>query len=186
MKREDNDAFRSAVQGLIAGDFSRLEPLFEDRDGKPCQIIEWYEAGLFANETKALNEALSNACFVGRASVVQYMLDHGVAAEGGSNTGLNGFHWAVNRGQLEVVRMLIDHNAPLESRSMYGGTVLDMAVWSAINEPKPNHLLIIEALLKAGAIIHEQVYPSGNEAVDEVFKRFLESAKSEPPAVAGG
>jgi len=57
---------------------------------------------------------------------------------------------------------------------MYGGTVLDTAVWSAINEPKPDHLPIIEALLKAGAIIGDEVYPSGKEAVDEVFKPFLE------------
>ena len=28
--RED-EAFRDTVKGLIAGDFSRLEPLFEDR-----------------------------------------------------------------------------------------------------------------------------------------------------------
>jgi len=175
IEREHNSAFQNAVQGLIAGDFSRLEPLFKDRDGKPCQIVEWYEAGMFTDELNAVNEALSCACFVGRRDVVEYLLAHGVSAAGGSNTGLNGLHWAANRGQLEVVSLLIDHKAALESRNMYGGTVLDTAVWSAINEPKPNHLAIIEALLNAGAIIDEKVYPSGKEAVDEVFRRFLET-----------
>jgi ankyrin repeat protein len=171
IERQNNSEFRNAVQGLIAGDFSRLEPLFEDHNGKPCQIIEWCEAGMFRNELKALDEALSCVCFVGRPAVVEYLLARGVSAAGGSNTGLNGFHWAANRGQLEVVKLLIDRKAPLETRSMYGGTVLDTAVWSAINETKPNHLLIIEALLKAGAVINEGVYPSGDAAVDEVFNR---------------
>jgi Ankyrin repeats (3 copies) len=171
---EDNEsAFRNAVKGLIAGDFSRLEPLFEDWDGRPCRIIEWCEAGMFASEPKALDEALSCACFVGRPNVLEYLLNHGVSPEGGSNTGVNGFHWAANRGQLEVVRLLIDHGAPLESRNMYGGTVLGMTVWSALNEPKPNHVPIIEALIKAGANVDDVGYPSGKQAVDEVFRRFM-------------
>jgi hypothetical protein len=171
---EDNEsAFRNAVQGLIAGDFSRLEPLFEDRNGRPCRIIEWCEAGMFASEPKALNEALSCACFVGRSNVVEYLLNQGVSPEGGSNTGVNGFHWAANRGQLEVVRLLIDRRAPLESRNMYGGTVLGMAVWSALNEPRPNHIPIIEALIRAGAKVDDVGYPSGKEPVDEVFRRLM-------------
>jgi hypothetical protein len=175
IERENNSAFRNAVEGLVAGDFSRLEPLFGDPNGKPCRIVEWYEAGMFASEPKALNEALSCACFVGRPGVVEYLLAKGLSPTAGANTGLNGFHWAANRGQVEVVMLLIDHKAPLESRNMYGGTVLDTAVWSAINEPKPNHLQIIEALLKAGAIVDDAVYPSGKEAVDEVFRRFMQT-----------
>lgn len=170
---DDKSSFRKAVQGLIAGDFSRLEPLFKDRDGQPCRIIEWCEAGMFATEPKALDEALSCACFVGRPNVVEYLWNHGVSPEGGSNTGVNGFHWAANRGQLEVVRLLIDRKVPLESRNMYGGTVLGMAVWSALNEPRPNHVPIIEALIKAGANVDDVGYPSGKEAIDEVFRRLM-------------
>ena len=166
--------FRDAVRGLVAGDFSRLEPLFLDRpnvEQRRCQIIEWYEADLFANEPKALDEALTCACFNGRAEVVDYLLAHGVKLHAGANTGLNGFHWAANRGQLDVVLLLIRWEAPLEPRSMYGGTVLGTAVWSAINEPRPNHIRIIEALIKAGARVDDVGYPSGNEQVDEVFRR---------------
>jgi Ankyrin repeats (3 copies) len=168
---KNNSLFNDAVRGLIAGDFSRLEPLFEDRSNLPCRIIEWYEANLFANEPKALAEALTCACFNGRTEVVDYLLAHGVDAPGGANTGLNGFHWAANRGQFDVVMLLIRRQAPLETRSMYGGTVLGTAVWSAINEPRPDHLRIIEALIKAGAQVDDVGYPSGSERVDEVFRR---------------
>jgi Ankyrin repeats (3 copies) len=165
---EDSNLFSDAVRGLIAGDFSRLEPML---DGRPCRIIEWFEADLFANEPKALDEALACACFNGRTEVVDYLIAHGVSPDAGSGTGLNGFHWAANRGQLSVVSLLINCGAQLETLSMYDGTVLGTAVWSAINEPRPDHLRIIEALIKAGARIDGVDYPSGNESVDEVFRR---------------
>jgi hypothetical protein len=163
---QDDVSFQDAVRGLFAGDFSRLEPLFdEDR----CRIIEWHEAGLFADEPKALTEALACACFLGRTAVVEHLLMAGVDPSAGANTGLNGFHWAANRGQLGVVILLIQRQAPLETLSMYGGTVLGTTVWSAINEPRPDHIQIIEALLKAGARRDGVGYPTGNDRVDRVL-----------------
>ena len=173
LDREDERAFRDAVKGLIAGDFSRLEPLFEDRpnvDGHHSRIIEWYEANLFANEPQALDEALTCACFNGRTVVVDYLLARSVDPAAGANTGLDGFHWAANRGQLDVVMLLIGREAPLETRNMHGTTVLGTAVWSAINEPRRDHVRIIEALIRAGARTDDVGYPSGNKLVDEVFR----------------
>ncbi len=43
--------FGDAVIGLHRGDFSRLAPLF---DGDPCPIVEWFVAGLFDSEEKAM------------------------------------------------------------------------------------------------------------------------------------
>jgi ankyrin repeat protein len=139
--------FEEAIEGLRRGDFSRLDPLFAHGT-----IIQWYEAGRFRDEPIALLEALSCACFNGRIAVAEYLLNHGVNPSGGNGTGLDAFHWAANRGQLEAVRLLIRHKAPLETRSMYDGTVLGTALWSARNEPRPDHPQIIEELLKAGAV----------------------------------
>ena len=36
---------------------------------------------------------------------------------------------------------------------MYGGTVFDQAIWSAVNEYSPDHAAIVEALLEAGAVV---------------------------------
>ncbi len=170
----EEQQFQDAIRGLKAGDFSRLEPLFMNDSpghGKRCRIIEWHQAGLFDAEPVALAEAFTCACFLGYTSVAEYLLAHGVDPTAGFATGLNAFHWAVNRGQLGATMLLINHKAPLEVRNMYGGTVLGTAVWSAIHEPRGEQIAVIEELLKAGARIEDAEYPSGDERVDELLKR---------------
>ncbi len=167
--------FLDALQGLRKGDFSRLEPLFAGDvagSGNRARIVEWHEDGLFRNKPTVLAEALSCACFLGRTAIATYLLTHGVAPSGGIGTGLNAFHWAANRGQLEAVRLLIQWKAPFEPRSMYGGNVLDTAVWSAINEPRPTHVQIVEELLKAGARLADEEWPTGHKEIDAILKRY--------------
>lgn len=165
-------SFAEAVRGLLAGDFTRLAPLFEaGADGSPCRIVRWYEGGLFAAEPEALAEAFSCACFNGFVPVVEYFLSRGVDPNGGAKTGMNAFHWAADRGQSEVVEILIRDGASLEAKNMYGGTVLGGAVWSAAHELRPGHSQVIEALLRAGARVGEVSYPSGNRQVDEILRR---------------
>lgn len=169
---KDDSIFRDAIQGLNAGDFSRLEPLFADdwdAERHDCLIIQWYERGLFADQASALAEALTCACFLGRTGVAEYLLARGVDPSAGVRTGLNALHWAANRGQLAAVMLLITWNANLEARSMYGGTVLGTAVWSAINEPRADHLRIIETLIKAGARLDQVDLPTGNEGIDKLL-----------------
>lgn len=165
--------FRAAVTGLLAGDFSRLAPLFDDppANAGPCPIAAWLERGWFKTEPAALEEALTCACFLGRAPLVALLLDRGVDIRAGGATGLNGFHWAANRGQLETVRLLIARKAPLEVRNMYGGSVLGTAVWSAIHEPRPDHEVVIEALVAAGARLAGADFPTGDARVDGILRR---------------
>jgi ankyrin repeat protein len=169
---ENEAVFRDAVQGLANGDFSRLEALFEDQGARQARIIEWHKEGRFRKEAKALAEALTCACFLGRTNVATYLLSEGLDPSGGADTGLNALHWAANRGQLETVRLLIRWKAPFEPRSTYGGNVLDTAVWSAINEPRPHHLQIIEELLKAGARLADEEWPTGHERIDLLLEQY--------------
>lgn len=165
---QDDPAFGDAIQGLKNGDFTRLDPLFE---GDECQILRWHRLGLFDSEPGALAEAFSCACFNDRTDLAEYLLDQGVDPLAGSGTGMNAFHWAVNRGQLKTVEMLIRRDVPLEIRNSYGGTVLGATIWAAIHEPKPEHTAIIEALIRAGANLDEAGYPTGNESVDGILRR---------------
>jgi len=174
MTSTNDPVWRDAVRGLERGDFSRLESLFDKHksvDGDKCRIVDWYEKGYFDDEPKALAEALTCASFLGRTSVADFLMTRGVDPAGGTGTGLSAFHWAANRGNLDTVKLLIERKAPLELVNMYGGTVLGCTVWSAINEPRVDHIAIIETLLAAGANIEEAGYPTGNESVDEVLRR---------------
>jgi hypothetical protein len=176
LKENHDPIFRKAVRDLEEGNFSRLEPLFRNLASKShaaCQIIEWYDLGYFKNEPKALNEALTCACFNGQTKVAKFLMDRGVDPLAGFGTGMNGFHWAANRGHLETVKLLIERKVPMEVENMYGGTVLGCTVWSAIHEPRANQVEVIEALLDAGANVEAAGYPTGNERVDEVLRRHL-------------
>lgn len=161
-----------ALAGLTRGDFSRLAPLFFARGDARPRIVDWHERGLLAEHPAELAEALSCACFVGATDVAGYLMEAGVDVTAGTMTGLDGVHWAANRGQLDTVRMLIRRGAPLESINMHGTTVLGTAVWSAFNEPRPGHLAIIAALLEAGAAAGAAGYPSGRADVDALLERY--------------
>ena len=165
--------FTDALEGLHRGDFSRLEPLFDERSSRSgkAQIVEWHEQGRFRDQPKALAEALTCASFLGRTGVAEYLLKQGVNPSGGASTGLDALHWAANRGQLEAVRLLIRANAAIDTRSMYGGTALGTAIWSAINEPRHDHLQIIEELLHAGARLEDVHYPTRHEHIDAILQR---------------
>lgn len=170
--------FEEAISGLIAGDFSRLEPLFDQSpDGtRPPPILSWLVEGRFEDHPDALNEALANACFLGKLEVMRALLEIGVNPLDGKGTGLDGFHWAANRGEVEAVRLLISAGTPMESRSHYGATVLGTAVWSAVNEPRPGQVEVIDLLLEAGARLEgahldELGFPTDNEELNLVLRR---------------
>ncbi len=172
---EGDADLQDAVRGLERGDFSRLEPLFlpdaPSVDGRP-RVLAWYDAGRFRNEPKALAEALTCASFLGCVEVAEYLLKQGVDPAAGNGTGLDALHWAANRGELAAVQLLFLHDAPLETRNMYGGTPLGATVWAAINEPRGNQLGVIEELLVAGARIEEAGYPTGHAGVDAILQRY--------------
>ena len=101
---------------------------------------------------------------------MDFLLTEGVDPAAGDGTGLNGFHWAADRGQLETVKLLIGRKAPLEIKNMYSGTVLGTVMWSVVHAPRPDHLPIIQALIDAGAKLDSVVCPTGNTQVDELLQ----------------
>ncbi|MEW5976531.1 MAG: ankyrin repeat domain-containing protein [Acidobacteriota bacterium] len=170
----DDLLFGEAVGALNAGDFSRIQALFKDRGSlgqSRSQIEEWYDAGRFDQEPTALAQALTCACMLGQTRVAAFLLDRGVDPVSGAESGQTGFHYAASGGHLDTVDLLIERHAPLEVKNRFGGTVLDQALWSAVNEPKRDHALIIERLIKAGASL-EAV--GGRGVVDEVLRQHAE------------
>jgi len=120
------------------------------------------------NEEELLvEEAFIWACQYGRNKICAFLLDQGIDPASQAGVGQTGLHYAAHHGQLATVQMLIDRNAPLEVKNMYGGTVLGQALWSAFNEPHEDHLQIVEALIAAGAVIE----PDWNQWIDELRRR---------------
>lgn len=111
-----------------------------------------------------IEEAFIRACQFGQDSIAEFLLDRGVDPASQANIGQTGLHYAAHYGRLETVKMLIARKAPLEVKNMYGGTVLGQALWSAYNEPRKDHLSIIDTLITAGA----QIDPEWNKWIDKL------------------
>ena len=78
MNKVNDMPFQEAVRGLLAGDFSRLAPLFKTpSDGSPCPIIKWFEDGLFANAGAKIGGADYPS---GDERVAEILRRHGVVA----------------------------------------------------------------------------------------------------------
>ena len=79
-------------------------------------------------------------CFLGRTSVDDFLLTRGVDPAAGTSTGLSAFHWSANRGNLDIVNLLIERKAP-RTEEHYGGTVLGHGdnAWKNIVPLLPAH-----------------------------------------------
>ena len=173
----DLSSFASVADALRRGDFSALAPLFEVSPASPSRLSSWLAEGQFATDRGALNEALACACFNGRTAWVDVLLAAGADLVAGAGTGMNGFHWAANRGHLATVQLLLQRGMPLEVHNAYGGTVLGCTVWSAVHERRPGQQTVeleavVEALLAAGADPFAAEYPSGHGGIDEALGRY--------------
>jgi ankyrin repeat protein len=110
------------------------------------------------------------ACEYGYNDVVTFFLDYGVDPAFGAGGGMTGLHLAAHDGHLDTVKLLLAHNAPLEVKNSYGGTVLDQTLWSAINHSRPAHREIVETLIAAGANVEDD-WRTGIPAIDELLLR---------------
>jgi ankyrin repeat protein len=99
-------------------------------------------------------------------------MDKNVDLDGHEGDGQTALHCAVITGQLETVKFLLKHNAPLEARNIYGGTVLGQTMWSAAHGGDPRlYATIIETLIEAGAKVPERHVPV-NKPIDDLLRRY--------------
>lgn len=143
-----DELLTKTVADLEAGNFTHLETLLLENK---ISIIDLLEAE--GKPQQYIDEAFTWACVLGRTADAEATLDLGADPEAGMKTGLAGSHYAASGGWLDTIRMIIRQKVPLETVNMYGGTVLGQALWSAVNEHKPDHGAIIEALLDAGSLV---------------------------------
>jgi ankyrin repeat protein len=107
-----------------------------------------------------LNQGFIYACGYGHINVVEFLLHKGVDLAAQAGGGQTGLHWATIGGHLDVVKLLLRYNPPLEMKNMFGGTVLGQALWSAAHGGDPDlYIAILEALIAAGAKVPERHVP---------------------------
>jgi ankyrin repeat protein len=124
---------------------------------------------LLSTSNEELGKGFVWACAYGCNDVVTLLLDRGVDPAFGAGAGMTGLHLAAHDGHLDTVKLLLAHNAPLEVKNSYGGTVLDQTLWSAVNHPMPAHREIVEVLIAAGAKVEDN-WITGIPEIDELLR----------------
>lgn len=121
---------------------------------------------------KQLQSALKLACTWGRLNVVEFLLDKDVDLGEQKGDGQSPLHCAAIGGQLDVINFLLKRNVPLETRNIYGGTVLGQTLWSAAHGGDPKlYAEIIKVLIEAGASVPERHVPV-NKPIDDLLRRY--------------
>ena len=142
--------------------------------GRFADVREMLDRG--GVEQEELNEALRYASAYGSTAIAEFLLERGADLADGPGDGQTAAHYAVIGGKLETLRMLLKHKPPLESKNMYGGTVLGPAMWSAAHGGDPDRFAeILQALLDAGAQLPERHVP-----INEKLDAFLLTKGSRP------
>jgi ankyrin repeat protein len=121
---------------------------------------------------KQLKAGFIWACGYGRMNVVRFFVERNVDLTVHGGDGQTGLHMAAIGGQLEVMKLLLTRDPPLENRNVYGGTVLGQTLWSAAHGGDPKlYATIVEALIAAGAKVPER-HPPINRTVDAVLRKY--------------
>jgi ankyrin repeat protein len=106
----------------------------------------------------------------GGHDIVRYLLDRGVDI--GAATGWTALHAATGGAAMQTIEILIRRGAPLETKNMYGGTVLSQAIWFGFHgDPAriKEYAQVIDVLIAAGA--RTDVYTEMEEHIGEIRRR---------------
>lgn len=136
--------------------------------GRLDLLKKLWAAGAVA-DTEGFREELqvgfAMACCFGQYETAEFLIQKGEQIKGvqigkPDEQGHTPLHWAVIGGHLEIVKLLLGHDAPLELVNMYGGTPLGQGMWSAAHGGDAEvYVAILEALTTAGAKLPERHVP---------------------------
>ena len=102
--------------------------------------------------------------------IVRFLLDRGVDVA--AATGWTALHAATGGANPRTIDLLIRRGAPLETKNMYGGTVLGQAIWFAFHgDPArtKEHARVIDELIAAGA--RTDAYAEMERHIEEIRRR---------------
>jgi ankyrin repeat protein len=149
------------VSAAGVGQFERVRNFFLP-NGRPRPDVS----------KQQIETAFRYACAYGRMEAAKFLLSQSIDLAAHSGDGQTALHHAAISGQLEIIKLLIAHHAPLEVKNVYGGTVLGQTLWSAAHGGNPElYSQIIEALIAAGARVPQRHVPV-NATIDALLDRY--------------
>lgn len=162
------------VQAAGLGKLDLVQRFLEEQDARPLTYTDPFD-NVITDPDEVMGEAFIYACMHGHIEVADFLRQAGIPLDTKGPRGMTALHRAAWYGPVEMVTYLLNHNAPLEIKNDYNGTVLDATVWLAHNAPVRgvNYADMVERLLGAGASLEPvSPFPSGNDAVDAVLSRY--------------
>jgi len=132
-----------------------------------------------------MKEGFARACEFGRTSVVDFLLQKGIAVDAKlEHDGQTGLHLAAHRGYVDTVKLLLLRGAPVDVKDeSLGKTPLEWAMygWGASGRPgNVEYYEVVALLSKAGAKLDQEWYED-----DEVHRRAVEDRlRSDPRMLA--
>ena len=119
-----------------------------------------------------LAHALVWACRFGGVEAAAFLLETGVDPAAADGSAMTCLHHAAARGDTALIRLLLEHGAPLEAVNQWGGTVLDSTGWFAMNNPAAgvDYAAVMEMLIAAGADVNA-AFPTGDAVLDAMLRR---------------
>ena len=109
-----------------------------------------------------MKDAFAWACEFDRASVVDFLLQHGMDVDAKlRHHGQTGLHWAAYGGRPDTVKVLLERGAPVDVKDEnYGGTPLEWALHQWSNSPasakQEQYYTVVAQLVQAGAKLDSQ------------------------------
>ena len=163
------DTLKLAVAGEL-GDVALMRSLLA---AKPNLVREFGHTELSRIVAAAQHDDLPR---------VRVMLEMGWPVDARGQHGATALHWAAWHGNLDMVRELLGHAAPLEAREQdFNGTPLGWAVYASVNGwhiDRGDYAGTVEMLLAAGAKMPDEPKygENGSEAVRAVLAKHRGSA----------
>ena len=144
-----------------------------------AENIAWQHPDIVANLPSVDLELLPRYCWETNTNyeAVRLMLDLGFpVAHTESSHGYSPLHNAAWSGDAALVDLLISRGHPVDLVDpRYNSTPLGYAIHDCIVEkrhPEGDFARVVESLLKAGSPWDRSIYPTGDQRIDEVFRRF--------------
>jgi ankyrin repeat protein len=142
-------------------------------DEEAARSLLTQQPDLIAQVTPAGRRQLAHAVRNNDTIAARLMLEAGLPVDTYTQHHATPLHWAAWHGAVEMVRLILRRNPPLDDTSNeYQGTPVDWAVHGSENgwdRKNSDYAAALDALLDAGAPLPEQI--GGTEAVQAVLRR---------------